>query len=98
MFPEWIDSGNATQHVGAAIQMEYGPQRETATEEANRELSQLCKLLDVYFQAGINLRRGLSPSVKEVEFKDLWYIFKAGDEVRTPKDNMIQLYVLSSFT
>lgn len=58
------------------------------------QLDLLCKVLDEYFSPKILIRQKLDSSIKNVCFDDLWYIFKPGDEVRTPAESQIQLYVV----
>lgn len=72
---------------------EYGPANETDTDEAGDQLRLLCKLFDMYLQPKIEMRHGFNPNFEQVSFDDLWYIFKPGDEIRTPGKNQIQLWV-----
>lgn len=72
------------------------PLKETNNKEAFQYLSELGSVLDRYFDRQIKIYQGLSPEVCKVRFDDLWYIYKPGDEVRTPGDTRIQLSVYSS--
>lgn len=61
------------------------------SKEARDHLRLLCDVLDTYLQPKIAMRDLLNPRLQQVSFDDLWYLFKPGDEVRTPGKNQIQL-------
>ncbi|KAK6948964.1 hypothetical protein Daesc_009036 [Daldinia eschscholtzii] len=75
-----------------------GVPNETETEEAQVHLGLLCEMMRKYLQPKISLRHRLSPIGQMVNFEDLWYIFKTGDEVSTTGKSQVQLYRILKVT
>ncbi|KAI0860003.1 P-loop containing nucleoside triphosphate hydrolase protein [Xylaria cubensis] len=75
-----------------------GPPKETETAEARESLRLLCSVLDQYLQPKIDIRFGSSQVPSTITYEDLWYLFKAGDEVRTTGKDQIQLFRIIKVT
>lgn len=68
-----------------------GPPIDIESEEALNLLQMLWDMMKKYLGNELNLRFNLGHEVEKITFSDLWYIFKPGDEVRTPGESRIQL-------
>ncbi|KAI0544468.1 P-loop containing nucleoside triphosphate hydrolase protein [Xylaria curta] len=93
-----ISSGLLDASSEAQEPPKEGPPKETETVEARDSLRLLCSVLDQYLQPKVNFRFGSSQVPSTITFEDLWYLFKAGDEVRTTGKDQIQLFRILKVT
>ncbi|GAP85202.1 putative AAA family ATPase [Rosellinia necatrix] len=68
------------------------PDEEIQLTSALKELKILCNWIDKSLSRSVKLQQGIMDGITKIKFNELWYIFKPGDEVRTPGDTQIQLY------
>lgn len=79
------------RHAANSISKVTRPQTELQSDEVLKQLGELVTMMDQFLSRPLSLQQGIGRHVKRVSFNELWYLFKPGDEVRTPGEHQIQL-------
>ncbi|KAK3305667.1 uncharacterized protein B0T15DRAFT_396394 [Chaetomium strumarium] len=74
------------------------PVPEMKSQEAIDQLNLLTDTINKYLSHPLSLQKSIDHRVTKIAFSQLWYFFKPGYEVRTPRDSQIQLYRIAKVT